>query len=200
MTTRNLNQTWRDVVFNQYAADHAAGVPFPVRYLIYASQWNRDIFIEIPAKIDVFWISALQNATKSLCTKTTISKFALAFFRASHPAKMLRQRTLSLTRLCLGLVLLGTAANGWDFIVYGDSECETTPTAQFSGGDNHDCTRVPDPLRAFELHNMGNCWLWLYATEQDCRNRNGQQFYDATNEAACIRPTFQWDYFDVRLW
>ncbi|KAK4122546.1 hypothetical protein N657DRAFT_681555 [Parathielavia appendiculata] len=52
MTTRNLNQTWRDVVFNQYAADYAADVPFPVRYLIHADQWNRDIFIEIPTKID----------------------------------------------------------------------------------------------------------------------------------------------------
>ena len=53
MTTRNLNQTWRDVVFNPYAADHAADVQFPVRYLINASQWKRDIFIEIPTKIDV---------------------------------------------------------------------------------------------------------------------------------------------------
>jgi hypothetical protein len=53
MTSRNLNQTWRDVVFNQYAADHADDVPFPVRYLIHASPWNMDIFIEIPAKIDV---------------------------------------------------------------------------------------------------------------------------------------------------
>ena len=54
MTTRNLNQTWRDVVFTQYEADHAAAdVPFPVRYLIHAPEWKTDIFIEIPAKIDV---------------------------------------------------------------------------------------------------------------------------------------------------
>lgn len=53
MTTRNLNQTWRDVVFKQYEEDHRADVPFPVRYLINASQWKRDIFIEIPTKIDI---------------------------------------------------------------------------------------------------------------------------------------------------
>lgn len=52
MTTRNLNQTWRDVVFQQYARDHAADVPFPVRYLIHAPEWHKDIFIEIPTKID----------------------------------------------------------------------------------------------------------------------------------------------------
>lgn len=53
MTSRNLNQTWRDVVFKQYEEDHAADVPFPVRYLINAPQWKKDIFIEIPTKIDV---------------------------------------------------------------------------------------------------------------------------------------------------
>lgn len=51
MTSRNLNQTWRDVVFAQYDSDHAADVPFPVRYLIQASPWQRDIFILIPRKI-----------------------------------------------------------------------------------------------------------------------------------------------------
>ena len=53
MTTRNLNKTWRDVVFQQYEADHAADVPFPIRYLIWADQWKRDIFIEISNKIEV---------------------------------------------------------------------------------------------------------------------------------------------------
>ncbi|KAF7162557.1 hypothetical protein CNMCM5623_007803 [Aspergillus felis] len=53
MTTRNLNRTWRDVVFNQYAADFDADVPFPVRYLINADVWKKDIFIEIPIKIPV---------------------------------------------------------------------------------------------------------------------------------------------------
>lgn len=53
MTSRNLNQTWRDIVFKQYEDDHAADVPFPIRYLINASQWKKDIFIEIPTKIDV---------------------------------------------------------------------------------------------------------------------------------------------------
>ncbi|KAF7125915.1 hypothetical protein CNMCM5793_002274 [Aspergillus hiratsukae] len=53
MTTRNLNKTWRDVVFDQYAADFDADVPFPVRYLINTPEWKKDIFIEIPTKIPV---------------------------------------------------------------------------------------------------------------------------------------------------
>lgn len=53
MTTRNLNRTWRDVVFAQYAADYEADAPFPYRYLIHARQWNRDIIISIPQKIDL---------------------------------------------------------------------------------------------------------------------------------------------------
>lgn len=53
MTSRNLNKTWRDVVFDQYAADFNADVPFPVRYLIHTPEWNKDIFIETPTKIPV---------------------------------------------------------------------------------------------------------------------------------------------------
>lgn len=63
MTTRNLNKTWRDVVFQQYAADLEADVPFPVRYLInipvvYGLP-GRDIWIEIPSKVD---LKILKNA------------------------------------------------------------------------------------------------------------------------------------------
>ncbi|KAK6066105.1 hypothetical protein SCUP515_10852 [Seiridium cupressi] len=52
MTTRNLNRTWRDVVWAQYAADLEADVPFPVRYLIHSPQWKCDIMITIPSKIE----------------------------------------------------------------------------------------------------------------------------------------------------
>ena len=53
MTFRNLNETWRDVVFRTYAQDHQDDVPFPVTYLISATEWKRDIIIEVPKKIDV---------------------------------------------------------------------------------------------------------------------------------------------------
>jgi hypothetical protein len=53
MTTRYLNKTWRDVVFDRYAADFDADVPFPVRYLIHTPEWKKDIFIEVPTKIPV---------------------------------------------------------------------------------------------------------------------------------------------------
>ncbi|ROV93022.1 hypothetical protein VPNG_09414 [Cytospora leucostoma] len=57
MTTRNLNTTWRDIVFKQYAADFEAEVPFPVRYLINVPVVyglpGRDIWIEVQTKIDL---------------------------------------------------------------------------------------------------------------------------------------------------
>lgn len=52
MTSRNLNTTWRAVIFKQYAEDFEADVPFPVRYLISAPPW-KDIFIAAPHKIDL---------------------------------------------------------------------------------------------------------------------------------------------------
>ncbi|KAM0204107.1 hypothetical protein ACHAQI_010044 [Fusarium lateritium] len=65
MTFRNLNKTWRDVIFEQYEEDHAADVPFPITYLIYATRWKKDIFIEIPAKIDVpIFRQALLHASR----------------------------------------------------------------------------------------------------------------------------------------
>ncbi|KAF5592291.1 hypothetical protein FPANT_5450 [Fusarium pseudoanthophilum] len=53
MTTRNLNKTWRDVLFEQYQADLEAASPFPIRYLIFVYQWKKDIFISIPNKIEI---------------------------------------------------------------------------------------------------------------------------------------------------
>jgi hypothetical protein len=70
MTTRNLNRTWRDVVFKQYEADLEANEPFPIRYLINAIQWRRDIIINIPQKI------TLQRFRRSIFT----------FFTALHTA------------------------------------------------------------------------------------------------------------------
>lgn len=52
MTTRNLTQTWCDVVSTQYATDHTADVVFPIRYLINATPWNKDIIITITQKIE----------------------------------------------------------------------------------------------------------------------------------------------------
>ncbi|KAL2015355.1 hypothetical protein VTK56DRAFT_5773 [Thermocarpiscus australiensis] len=89
---------------------------------------------------------------------------------------MMLPRKTTLTSL--NLVLLATAANAWDFVIYGDSECEMTPTAHFSESGNKDCTHVPDPHGAFELENMGNCQMDLYATLADCQNSISQQWYD----------------------
>lgn len=64
MTTRNLNQTWRDVVFTQYAADYEADVPFPVTYLINVPEWKQDILIKIPEKID---LKTLRKSVLDFC-------------------------------------------------------------------------------------------------------------------------------------
>lgn len=71
MTTRNLNRTWRDVVFKQYADDYEADVPFPVRYLINTPQWSRAIIIEVPNKIEI----------------KTLRQSIGAFFRAKHTSE-----------------------------------------------------------------------------------------------------------------
>ncbi|KAJ3539689.1 hypothetical protein NM208_g5386 [Fusarium decemcellulare] len=52
MTFRNLNKTWRDVIFRSYAQDYEADAPFPVMYLINVPEWKTDILIEIPKEID----------------------------------------------------------------------------------------------------------------------------------------------------
>ncbi|CAJ0538659.1 Ff.00g066630.m01.CDS01 [Fusarium sp. VM40] len=66
MTSRNLNKTWRDIVFEQYEADYVADVPFRIRYLIYGDQWRRNIIIEIPTKINVpVFRQALLHAASS---------------------------------------------------------------------------------------------------------------------------------------
>ncbi|GFF24216.1 hypothetical protein IFM61606_09065 [Aspergillus udagawae] len=74
MTTRNLNRTWRDVVFAQYAADLETNEPFPIRYLINAPEWKKDIFINVPKKI------SLEDYRRSIHT------FCRARYRDLDPA------------------------------------------------------------------------------------------------------------------
>ncbi|KAM0436664.1 hypothetical protein ACHAPT_002373 [Fusarium lateritium] len=66
MTTRNLNETWRDVAFRTYAQDHQDDVPFPVSYLIWAPEWKKDLIIKVSNKVEVkaFRHSVLQFAIK----------------------------------------------------------------------------------------------------------------------------------------
>lgn len=95
------------------------------------------------------------------------------------------------------LAMLGTAARAWDFVVYADGECETTPSAHYSGDDNQLCTENPTSHRGFEISDMGNCVLTLYETEDDCNTLNWQQEYDAMNEDTCIPPQFVWDWYEI---
>ncbi|KAK7715037.1 hypothetical protein SLS64_003734 [Diaporthe eres] len=67
MTTRNLNQTWRDVVFTQYTADYEADVPFPVTYITNVPEWKQDILIKIPKKID---LKTLRKSVLDFCHAT----------------------------------------------------------------------------------------------------------------------------------
>lgn len=52
MTTRNLNDPWRDVVLAQYVAGFVADIP-SLLYIIHASEWNRAIVIEVPNRIPI---------------------------------------------------------------------------------------------------------------------------------------------------
>ncbi|KAF4502893.1 hypothetical protein FAGAP_851 [Fusarium agapanthi] len=87
MTSRNLNKTWRDIVFEQYEADHAADVPFPIRYMIYGDQWKTDIIIEIPKKVDVpvFRQALLHAASSRRLEKDPAYKDDLINIRARIP-------------------------------------------------------------------------------------------------------------------
>ncbi|KLP04753.1 uncharacterized protein FFB20_09918 [Fusarium fujikuroi] len=87
MTSRNLNKTWRDIVFEQYEADHAADVPFPIHYLIYGDQWKTDIIIDIPNKIDVhvFRQALLHAASSRRLEKDPAYKDDLLSIRARIP-------------------------------------------------------------------------------------------------------------------
>ncbi|RMD44035.1 hypothetical protein DV735_g1073, partial [Chaetothyriales sp. CBS 134920] len=62
---------WRDVSRAVYDADYDAGCAFPIRYLITATPWKRDIFIEVHQKID----------------KRTFRRALLDFFLAQHKAE-----------------------------------------------------------------------------------------------------------------
>ncbi|GMF78041.1 hypothetical protein BDV35DRAFT_395739 [Aspergillus flavus] len=64
MTTRNLNKTWRDIIFDQYSADLSANEPFPIRYLINAPEWKKDIFINVPKKIS---LEAYRSSVLAFC-------------------------------------------------------------------------------------------------------------------------------------
>lgn len=57
-------------MFNQYAADYEADVPFPISYLIHIPEWKRDVRIQIPKKIEL----------------RTLRQSILAFLRATDGA------------------------------------------------------------------------------------------------------------------
>ena len=40
------------------------------------------------------------------------------------------------TLTSVSLVLLATAANAWNFVIYGDSECESSVKAEYRGTRN----------------------------------------------------------------
>ena len=64
MKTRNLNQTWRNVLFKQYAAAYEADVPFPVTYLIKVLEWDQDLLFNVPRKIS---LRTFKNSMLDFC-------------------------------------------------------------------------------------------------------------------------------------
>ncbi|KAK4964101.1 hypothetical protein LTR66_005869 [Elasticomyces elasticus] len=188
MTSRNLNRTWRDIVFTQYAADYEADVVFPIRYIISTPQWKQDILINITKKTEV----------------DTFRQSIFTFFRALHTSDDPTYEDEHISMLAktpllklLPLLLLATIVNSWDFVVYPDSSCESTPSGAPSGTDDGNCETTPANHRGFEISNIGNCILYLYSSLDDCNNDNFEQVYDFGDEDDCIAPDFTWDAYKV---
>jgi hypothetical protein len=96
------------------------------------------------------------------------------------------------------LLLTAAAANAWEFIVYPDSECESTSSGVVSGGGNTECALTPQNHRSLEIHNLGNCVLYLYSSFDDCVNQyEPEEAYDNGEEDECIAPNFIWDAYEV---
>lgn len=98
-------------------------------------------------------------------------------------------------KLCsISLLALLPLASAWSFTVYSHSECETTPSASYTGTGDTDCAILEASHRGFEIADMGNCELYLFSANDDtCADDDAQQWYDATNEDVCIPPMFTWD-------
>lgn len=52
MTSRNLNRTNMDILLEQYISDLAADSPHPIRYLLHDHKFHKDLWWEIPQKVD----------------------------------------------------------------------------------------------------------------------------------------------------
>ncbi|KAJ3539119.1 hypothetical protein NM208_g5618 [Fusarium decemcellulare] len=184
MTFRNLNQTWRDVIFKQYDADYQADVPFPITYLIFAPDWNsQDLLFTIPNKIT---LKTLKDAIRD-------------FYRSGKSSEPIYDgEHLSLKFAPAALILLAKVCSAWDFEVWPDSGCNTSPPSGHESGDGfRDCTEVPASHKSFEISNMGGLKLYLYSLEEDCDNDDWEQNYGAAFEGMCIPPQFIWDYYVV---
>jgi hypothetical protein len=94
-----------------------------------------------------------------------------------------------------GLLLLVKDGIAWNFVVFPDSECESTPSGEEKGVGTRVCTQVPASHRSFEISNMGSCRLFLYDSERTCHVDDWEQVYDAGNSDRCIPPDYIWDYY-----
>ena len=77
---RNLNRTWREIVLTQYAADLERELemaqrpsssvqseidqPFPIEYIIKATEWNRNVIIIIPRRLTLDDVCRSLNACR----------------------------------------------------------------------------------------------------------------------------------------
>ncbi|KAF5589547.1 hypothetical protein FPCIR_6750 [Fusarium pseudocircinatum] len=190
MTFRNLNQTWRDVIFKQYDADYQADVPFPITYLIFAPDWNsQDLLFTIPNKIT---LKTLKDAIRDFYRSAKSSE---PIYNGEHLSVRPRK---PLSTLPAQTEIQHDACSAWDFEVWPDSGCDTSPPSGHESGDGfRDCTKVPASHKSFEISNMGGLKLYLYSSEEECDNDEWEQNYDAAFEGLCIPPQFIWDYYVI---
>lgn len=99
--------------------------------------------------------------------------------------------------MVLAIMLLAPApVLSWNLAIYPDSDCESTPSANYNGDGGSGCIDLTASRRAFEFDNPGNCILTLYGGT-DCNLDDLENFYDIANAGQCIPPQFEWNSFEV---
>lgn len=118
---------------------------------------------------------------------------------SEHKDKILKvnMKVWGVKSLLSALMMLGAGTRAWEFAIYPDTGCETTANAHYTGSGNQGCTSNPTNHRCFELSNMGDCWIALYSTEQNCQNGVDEDQYNSVNENDPISPDYTWDWYEI---
>ncbi|KAF5671653.1 haloacetate dehalogenase [Fusarium denticulatum] len=173
MTFRNLNQTWRDVIFKQYDADYQADNPFPITYLIFAPDWNsQDLLFTIPHKIT---LKTLKDAIRDfIVQQRVLNQFTTASIYQLDPESPCQpcqhkpkfNMMFQLKFAPAALILLAKACSAWDFEVWPDKHYLGHTLASWTRKKTLD----DFDERAHEEYRKAYCnGIRIHSTCEDCR-------------------------------